>query len=407
MSIGRSFPDLSLRSPVFPGGSLISAIFDRDLVRLSDRGGASGLIGDRWSDMSAEAMAEWPGTTVQVFDTEVHVDRIVRLDAIPAIARTASRKKLQNPDYIIVGRSAAGQLGFSADAKFSIETAGASQVSGESLRALLELGPILTETLGVVDADMAIPDGIFLSPDYSLTHYMLGRKRGYRSVSVDAAHITLLPVTAVGFFKPLEASTLIPIYADADGYGPESRRSLLAAQYYFRLVRAGIGCWNDENGPLLVPRQKPELDLAAVDARARDLAQTATSGWEIIQQWDAQAESVRTQREAVNQVSTPVIVNRELRVQLETAAKRAGVTELPSMSKVRRRIGSWFHEQLVEDFGPIMPPVANLPALLQQLGARSQELRPELERMTRQIIEESLREVVENPGSGMPVALPD
>ena len=399
MSQPRSFPDLSLRSPMLPGGSLLSAIFDRDLVRLSDRGGASGLIGDRWSDVSAEAMAAWPGSTVHVLGTDIRVDRIVRLDDIPAIARTASRKKLQNPDYIVIGQAPTGPICFSADAKFSIETAGSSQVSGDSLQALLELGSLITDTLGVLEPDTQLVDGIFLSPDYSLTHYMLGRKRGYRSVSVSPEQVTLLPTTPVGFFKALEASTLIPIYADADGYGPESRRSLLAAQYYFRLVRAGIGCWFDENGALLIPKHKPELDVVAIDNRARELALTATSGWEIVQQWDAQAETVRAQRDAVNQVASPTIVNRELRAQMEDAALKAGVTDLPSLSKVRRQIGSWFRNQLVEEFGPIMPPVGNLPVLLQQLGTLAEELRPQLEQMTRQVIAEALSDVPDESDS--------
>jgi hypothetical protein len=68
------------------------------------------------------------------------------------------------------------------------------------------------------------------------------------------------------------------------------------------------------------------------------------------------------------------------------------VAEPPSLNKVRRRIGSWFKDQLIEDFGPIMPPVEDFPHILQRLSARANELRPELERMTRQIISEMLEE---------------
>lgn len=393
MSRSGSYPDLSLKSPVFPGGSLLAAVFDRDLMRLSDRGGASGLIGDRWSDVCAGFMDTWPGSTVEVAGEPVAIERIVRLDAVSAIAKTASRKKLQNPDYIVVGNDDSGPLLFSADAKFSVETAGASQVSGEALAALLEIGPVLTGLIGTLDAGMRIQDGIFLSPDYSLTHYMMGRKRGYRSVSVDPDHISLLPVTALGFLKPVEASTLIPIYADIDGYGTEARHSLLLALYYFRLVRAGIACWLDEVAPLLIPKQKPEPDLFAIDGRAREFATTATSGWEIIQQWDARSESVRAQREAVNDVTSVPLVNRELRAALDMAVARAGMTEAPSLNKVRRRIGSWFRDQLIADFGPIPPPVTNFPVLLQQLGTRAEELRPDLERVTRETIDEMLAEL--------------
>ena len=41
------------RSPLLPGGDLVSALFDREVMGLADRGGASNLIGDRWADIAA------------------------------------------------------------------------------------------------------------------------------------------------------------------------------------------------------------------------------------------------------------------------------------------------------------------------------------------------------------------
>lgn len=392
MSQSGPHDDLSLRSPVFPGGSLLAAIFDRDLVRLSDRGGASGLIGDRWSDVCNEAMLQWTGNTINgAGDIQVRVDRVVRLDAVPAVARTASRKKLQNPDYIVVGDEGHRQVLFAADAKFSVETAGATQVSREALESLLDLGAVIRDPLGDLDSRVEVLDGIFLAPDYSLTHYMLGRKRGYRSVSVDHDQIELLPVTALGFLKPIEGASMIPLYAGADGYDRPSRTSLLLALYYFRLVRAGIGCWNDERGSLLIPKQKPELDLHAVATRMRDLKETATSAWEIIEQWDAQAERVRQQRERINDVASLPIVNRELREQVEHAAEQAG-KRAPSLNQVRRRIGSWFRDQLVEDFGPLEPPVDDFDAILRDIDRRSTELRPLVHEKSQEIVSAMLDE---------------
>lgn len=406
MSQSGSQADLSMKSPVFPGGSLLSATFDRELMRLSDRGGASGLIGDRWSDVCAEEMAAWPGTAVKVLDgREVHVDRVVRLDDIPAVAHTASRKKLQNPDYIVVGIDSGRQVMFSADAKFSIETAAASQVSGQSLQSLLEIGAVIAEPVGEVSEDVALKDGIFLAPDYSLTHYIMSRTRGYRSSSVSPLQVTLLPVTPVGLLKPVEGSSLIPLFAQADRLDAESRRSLLLALYYFRLARAGIGCWFDQTGSLLVPKVKPALDLGEVRSEAEGLAKSAASGWEIVQRWDAVAQTVRSQRDAVNKATSVPLVNRELREQLEKAAEAAGVSP-PSLNKVRRRIGSWFRDQLIEEFGPIMPPVSNFPYVLQQLARRAGELRPELERVTGEIISEMLQETRdENSGHSLPTGV--
>lgn len=384
--------DLALTAPVFPGGSILSAIFDRDLMRLSDRGGASGAIGDRWSDICSTELGSWPDTRLVTPDGQhLEVEQIVRLDDIPSVARIASRRKLQNPDYIVAGRSDAGTLMLSADAKFSVETAGASQVSADALRSLVEVGPILTEHMGGLDTEASIVDGIFLSPDYSLTHYMMRRKRGYRSVSVDREQIHLLPVRSVPFLKPLEGARLIPVYADVDGFDRESRSSLLVGLYYFRLVRASFGCWNDMVTPLLAPKQGPDVDLAEIEDRTRTYARDARSGWEIVERWDAAAETVRSQRDLVNRITSVPIVNRELRDELEAAVKDAGV-EAPSMNKVRRRIGSWFRDQIVAQIGVLQPPVTDFPAVVHQLELLSEAVRRELPAATTRIIHEMLDE---------------
>lgn len=392
MSDFRSSSEVHLSSPVFPGGNLLSAYFDRDVVRLSDRGGASGLIGDRWSDICADILQTWPGRRLDIRgDGEIEVERIVRLDDLPAVARAASRKKMQNPDFIVVGEGTGGPLTFAADAKFSVETAGASQVSREALEALLEIGPVMSQAVGDLHKDVSVADGIFLSPDYGLTHYMLGRKRGYRSVSVPHEQVTLLPVTALGFLKPVEGANLIPIFARADNHDRQSRQNLLLALYYFRLGRAGIGLWNDETASLLMPKHRADLDLRTIAVTASELAGTATSAWEIIEQWDRRAEAARAQRQQVADATSLPIVNRELREKVEAAAAQAGAPA-PSLNKVRRRIGSWFNDRLIEDFGLLMPPVPNFPEVVRLLRARADELRPEIDRVTAQMIQELLEE---------------
>lgn len=396
MAQPRNHPDLAISSPVFPGGSLLSAVFDRNVMRLSDRGGASGLIGDRWSDVCSRELGDWPGTTVETPDGgDVHAERIVRLDDIPAVARAASRKKLQNPDYIVIGQDDRTPVMFSADAKFSVETAAASQVGADALRALLDLGPVITDHMGGFDAAAHVIDGIFLSPDYSLTHYMLGRRRGYRSVSVARQQIHLLPVASVPFLKPLEGARMIPIFAEVDGYDDESRSSLLVGLYYFRLARAAVGCWSDMVTPLLGPKRIDRTDLAAIEERTRLYARDAQSGWEIVDRWDAVAESVRSQRDMVNRITSVPIVNRELREELDAAVAAAGV-EAPSMNKVRRRIGSWFRDQVIDQVGPLEPPVQDFPGIIHQLEMACGDLRLQLPAATTRIIAEMIAEAPEN-----------
>lgn len=395
MAESRNNQDLSLSSPVFPGGSLISAIFDRDVMRLSDRGGASGLIGDRWSDICSGVLDSWPGITVSTPDDDmVTVERIVRLDDIPSVARIASRKKLQNPDYIVFGKAAQRDVMFSADAKFSVETAGASQVSADALRSLVDLGAIFTDHLGDLGEGRELIDGVFLSPDFSLTHYMMRRRRGYRSVSVDHRQIHLLSVAPVAFLKPLEGASLIPIFAEVDGYDRETRSSLLTALYYFRLSRATFGCWTDMVAPLLGPKNIDGADVQAIEEQTRRFSRDARSGWEIVDRWDAAAETVRSQRETVNRITSVPIVNRELREQLDAAVSAAGV-EAPSMNRVRRRIGSWFRDQVVERVGLLEPPVENFPAVIHELELVSADIREQLPEATSRIIREMLEEPVE------------
>lgn len=394
MTPAANHDDLSISSPVFPGRSLLSAVFDRDLMRLSDRGGASGLIGDRWSDICSVELETWPETHVTTPDgEEMHVERIIRLDDIPSVAHAASRRKLQNPDYIVTGRSGSTGIMLSADAKFSVETAGASQVSADALRSLVELGPIITDHMGGLDTDSEIVDGIFLSPDFSLTQYMLRRKRGYRSVSVDHRQIHLLPVKSVPFLKPLEGARMIPIFAEVDGYDRESRSSLLMGLYYFRLSRAVIGCWGDMVAPLLAPKSVKDIDLAAIEERTRHYAQDAESGWEIVERWDAAAETVRNQREEVNRITAVPIVNRDLREELQAAVEAAGV-ESPSMNRVRRRIGSWFRDQVVDRVGVLDPPTPDFPRVLHELELVSEEIRLQLPAATTRIIDEVVQEEI-------------
>ena len=393
MKTEPAYRDLSLTSEVFPGGSLLAAMFDRRLMRLSDRGGASGLIGDRWADLCAMALEQGAIRVVQTADgsRQLRIEHVVRLDHIPSVALAASRQKLQNPDFILVCRGDGGEVTLSADAKFSVETAAASQVSAESLRALLRIGPVVGQHLGPVVSDAVLADGTFLCPDYSLTHFMLAGQRGARRVSVSASQVTLLPASAPEFLRGLEAASLVPLFADVDALPLDFRKSLLLSLYYFRLVRAGVGCWYDQVGPLLDQRDRPALDLAPIEDQARRLAGVSGTAWEMIERWDALAEAVRQQRAAVGQVTALPLVNRELREQVETMAAAEKVVP-PSLTKVRRRIGAWFRDQLREEFGPIQPPVDDFPALLMRLAQRSRELRPEIAKATEEIILEMLQE---------------
>src|SRR5829696_6093479 len=94
------------RSPLLPGGDIVAALLDREVMGLADRGGASNLIGDRWADIAAAHAATWPQRN-QVITVENQepfpVARVDRLDATPEVAAAASKRGLQNPDLVLIG----------------------------------------------------------------------------------------------------------------------------------------------------------------------------------------------------------------------------------------------------------------------------------------------------------------
>src|SRR5215212_4076765 len=131
-----------MRSPRLPGGDLVSALLDREVMGLADRGGASNLVGDRWADIAAAHAASWVGSTrvIAMEDQEpLPIIRVDRLDATPAVAAAASKRGLQNPDLLLIGQRGNEQVIQAADAKFSVETARSKQVSPEVVLGLLGL----------------------------------------------------------------------------------------------------------------------------------------------------------------------------------------------------------------------------------------------------------------------------
>jgi hypothetical protein len=62
------------------------------------------------------------------------------------------------------------------------------------------------------------------------------------------------------------------------------------------------------------------------------------------------------------------------------------------MNKVRRRIGSWFRDQVIEQVGPLEPPIPDFPRIVHQLEIICGELRLQLPAATTSLISEMLHE---------------
>ncbi len=381
--------DIALVSPSFPGGSLFNAVYDRTLMRFSDRGGASGIIGDRWADLCAIAL----GQRVEALVTLDHdvppiaCGGVVRLDDIPEIARVASRAHLQNPDFLLVGTQCGRQTIKAADAKFSVETAKSRQVSADVVRALLDLGKTVRDRIPDLDGDVVVSDGIFLCPDYSLTHHLLRGRQGLRRIAVPDREICLLPVTIDEFMRPIGHERLIDILAARDDLGFDYRHSLLLTLYYFRLARSAVGFRIDQISPLLASRDVVRVDLSDVEAEAERIGKQAFGAWNLILRWNDIAEEVRRQRLAVDGATGYPIPGKILRQQIEQRSAAAKV-EPPSTNRVRRIAGSWLRSRIREEFGPIDPPVDDLGTLLRELRTFARSLTPAVAAYTDDVIDE-------------------
>lgn len=384
----------TIRSSRLPGGSLVAALFDREVMIVADRGGASNAIGHRWADLAAAYAAGWvaDGRTIQTAEgDEYPVVRVDRLDATPRIAATASRRGLQNPDLLLIAQQGSRQALQAADAKFSVETARSKQVSPDVVQALLTIRDQVPELLPDLGSDVDIAPGIFLSPDYPLTHLMLQRRRGIVRTTVRPNEVELIPVVPDRFWGEMEGSSLIDVLAAVDSLPVLPEDSLMAGVYYFRLARAALGFWLDATKPLLLFHDVVTVDEPRVRAEAQHRAVDAISAIAMIRQWDADVQAIRDQRAAIDQAAGLPIPGRDLRPLIARAASH-GAGQPPSANQVRRRLGAWYRGELRQRVGPLLPPLDDVPAVQRQLAAIARELAPQAERMLERIVVELMAE---------------
>jgi hypothetical protein len=393
------------RSPLLPGGDLVSALFDREVMGLADRGGASNLIGDRWADIAAGHAATWIGTERRLHGDDqepLRIVRVDRLDATPAVAAAASKRGLQNPDLLLIGQRGDQQAVQAADAKFSVETARSKQVSPEVVLGLLELRDHIPGILSGLSNQIQVESGVFLCPDYALTHLMLRHRRGIVRTTVRREEVILVPAPADRFWDGVPGTELIAPLAATDKLLVQPDENLLAGVYYFRLARAAVGFWLDATKPLLLHNDTLTVDISAVREETERRSRVATSAIELIRRWDADVQTIRNQRAAVDQVAGLPIPGRDLRPMATQIAQGVGA-DPPSANQVRRRLAVWYRGLLRDRFGPISPPVADLPSILRQLADVGRDLGPQAERELERIV----LELVEAKTAGTPLVSSD
>jgi hypothetical protein len=382
------------RSPLLPGGDIVSALFDREVMGLADRGGASNLIGDRWADIAATHAATWIGSERRLDADDrqpLRIVRVDRLDAMPAVAAAASKRGLQNPDLLLIGQRGDQQAIQAADAKFSVETARSKQVSAEIVLGLLELRKQVPGLLDGIGERIHVESGVFLCPDYPLTHLMLRHRRGIVRATVRHEEVVLVPAPPDRFWDGVSGAEIIDPLAATDKLPAQPDENLMAGVYYFRLARAAVGFWLDATKPLLLHNDVVTVDVSAVRDETVRRSTAARSAIDLIRRWDADVQVIRNQRSAVDQAAGLPIPGRDLRARAVAIAQAAGA-DPPSGNQVRRRLGSWHRGALRDRFGPISPPVADLPSILRQLADAGRDLAPQAERELDRIVLELVAE---------------
>jgi hypothetical protein len=220
-AIGDEIDRRVVRSRLLPGGDLVTAVLNRQVMVLADRGGASGMVGRRWADVCAEAAGHFVGRSVAVPDSDPApfvVERIARLDDVPRIAHVASKRGLQNPDLLFIGTRNGSPAIQAADAKFSVETARSKQVSPAVIEGLLGLGRFIDPLVGALPPSVNLLPGVFLSPDFPLTELMLKGRHGIVRATVKATEVIAIPVSPRAFFAPLECANLMSVLAEVDAW---------------------------------------------------------------------------------------------------------------------------------------------------------------------------------------------
>ncbi len=370
MASGGATRDSDYHSATLPRGTFARSIFDNHLVRLSDRGGASQIIGTAWSNVAAEALGGWTGGPVpgdeRRFAGSV-VEEIHRLDTLPGVASRASKAGLKNPDFVVFGTRDARPVVFAVDAKFSVETARPVQVSAETTEQLFDADEQLTSLLPNTRPGTAYLDGIFVSPDYVLTSMMFRQKIGHRRLTVAQNDVVLTDAAPRDLFAGFADAAVIERLVGIDRLPFDVWGSLLAAQYYFRLERAIVGLALDERRPLLgdgVDEETTDEMRARVETRAGG----AVSAWDVVLDWDRDVEAIRRQRQAIHQVIGVPLSNAELRDLTDRLMRKRDPEMRPSRNQVRKALGGRFLADVVSETGSVVPPVADFSAELARVA---------------------------------------
>jgi hypothetical protein len=368
------------------------ALFDRELMMWSDRGGASREFGDRWSERVSDALMAQIGTERSLSANEAYqLEAVIRLDDDSRIAEQAGRHKLTNPDFVLFGRTREGApILQAADAKFAVDTIKPAQVSAEALQALLDVENGLARAAleqSIEDHDVVnavAMRGIFVSPIGPLTDYFLPRLLDDPNQSVDRSQIELIDADPAKLFAGLVPARLIGPLARIDRLPASPRTHLLAAMYYFRVACACSWMWVEDRTPLLSRSAAPEVNPDALVDEVGERAKSAESAFQLVSAWFEDVEVVTRSRKSLQEVMSLPIRMGEIRQMVEAAG--AG-DDRKMVRLVRAALDRQFRDRIIDLIGEI-PAHPQEPAgdMLLRAAQASRELRPEMNKLAHALV---------------------
>jgi hypothetical protein len=201
-----------------------------DLWRLREVGGwgdAGRIVGLRWEEVGGAAALAAFG------------ERILPLWPDRALGRWLGTVGLPNADALLVEPGGDGGLTLRpVDLKWTLDTADYSQISGATLRRLVErAGARLTARFPGQEPDWRYGDGLFVAPDRDLNRLFLGsRMNREREYPIEEREVRWVPVDPAAFFGPLPGWSLAERLAALERTAPD--RDLETAERYYFL---GVG----------------------------------------------------------------------------------------------------------------------------------------------------------------------
>lgn len=384
----------NIHSNLLPGGNLIAALFDRQLMTWSDRGGASRDFGDRWSELVSDALRTRIGAERPLPGDDRYVlEAVVRLDDDIRIAEQAGRHKLTNPDFVLFGRRTDGTpILQAADAKFAVDTIKPNQVSAEALQALLDVEHGLARQALEQDihdhdvlAAVAMP-GIFVSPLGPLTDYFLPRLLSDPRQSVERGQIELIDADPVILFDEMLPGRLISPLARLDHLATSPRTNLLAAMYYYRVACACTWLWIEDRTPLLARDPHIDVDVDALSSEVLSRTENAESAYRLVTGWFDDVEIVARNRKSLDEVLSLPVRMSEIRKLVE----RAGAGDDRRMVRtVRAALDRTFRQRVIDLVGDVPAhPQEALGDVLMRVAEASREQRPEMMILARSLVAE-------------------